>query len=145
VVCEVRERERERDQSRDYKIQRLPGGRHNHRFYTMKFPRNITKWRAMHAEANAQLWAARNRFFGDSLREIESRIRFGGRQALRKIALELRDRGVYSAKTAPSVIELAIIKRIYASVSNQVKWEAYVRGLVGSTFFMPYYEARRAA
>ena len=103
------------------------------------------KWRAMHAEANAQLWAVRDRFFEHSLQEVENRIRFGGRQALRKIALELRDKGVYSSKTAPCVIEMAVMKRTYALSKGRVKWETYVRGLLGDTFFMSYYEARRAA
>ena len=100
----------------------------------------------MHAEANAHLWAARERFFGDSLWEVEHRIRLGGRRALRDIALELRDKGVYSPKMAPRVIELAVLKRAYAGVRGRVKWDAYVRELLGDTFFtMTYHESRRAA
>lgn len=114
----------------------------------MNFRTRTLTWRARHTEAGKRLQEDRDAFFSDQLNVLEMvrRVRGGHHQALRDLARELRDRGLYAPTTALGQIELRVMKRLRASHKPGMPWDTFVRSTVGMGWMAPdRHRDRRAA
>lgn len=103
----------------------------------MNYNSNTNQWRTQFSEAASALYIERERVFRRGQPEMLRRIRAGGLEGLRDLALELRARGVYSRKIAPSAIEHAILCRLHAVDETERTWRQFIAGTVGLAWFKP--------
>jgi len=111
----------------------------------MTYNRNLSQWRSQFAEAASALRAERDRVFHSGHLDMITRIRGGGCQALRDLALELREHGVYSRKLAPCTVEQLILSRLHSNDWQQRTWRQFVGDTVGLAWFRPRRTGRRKA
>lgn len=99
----------------------------------MIYHKDTDRWRGIHAEAAAHLYAVRAAFFANrkNARTMFRRMKKGHSQALREIAREIRDAGIYSRKTALRQVEFALLARLHSEYHPSQPWSDFTRETVG--------------
>lgn len=110
----------------------------------MRYNRNLSQWRAQFSDAASAIHNERNRVFEKGQVHMVTRIRAGGTEGLRELALELCRRGVYSSKISPCTVEHMIMVRLHRQDWEQRSWHRFITDTVGRDWLRPDVKKRKA-